>query len=463
MYICIVFERLKQMDRVFRRKIYAKLLEWKEEDKGKTALLIEGARRVGKSTIVEEFARNEYDSYMLIDFSVASKSTKALFEDISNLDMLFTSLQFTYGVSLVAGKSLVIFDEIQKCPLARQAIKHLVKDGRYHYIETGSLLGIKMKRRILNEEEKILIPSEERRVCMYPMDYEEFRWALEDMTTIPLLKTMFEKKQALGDAVNRKLMRDFRLYMLVGGMPQAVNEFLDTQDLSKVDRVKRSIIELYDNDFYELDSSGQTSMLLRAIPAQLSSNASRYQVGSVISGSRVERLTRPLAILKDSMTTNIAYHANDPSAGFALHINTEQFKLFCHDTGLFVTLAFWDSDFTSNTIYQKLLNDKLGADLGYVFENIVAQMLVASGQKLFYHTWQMENSSRNYEIDFLLTRESKICPIEVKSSQSKEHKSIDAFQKKFSERILHRYLLYTKDMRKEQDMFCLPIYMSLFL
>ena len=451
------------MDRIFKRKIYQKLLEWKEVDNGKTALLIEGARRVGKSTIVEEFARNEYESYLLIDFANASTGTKALFEDISNLNVLFTSLQLTYGVSLVVGKSLVIFDEIQKCPLARQAIKHLVKDGRYHYIETGSLLGIKMKKKAQKEEGKLLIPSEEHRICMYPMDYEEFRWAMGDTATIPLLKNVYESKQPLGDAVNRKLMRDFRLYMLVGGMPQAVNEYLDTQDLSKVDRVQRNILDLYDNDFYELDPSGQTSMLFRAIPAQLSSNASRYKVGSVISGSRVERLTRSIAILKDSMTTNISYHANDPSAGFALHINTAQFKLFCHDTGLFVTLAFWDSDFTSNTIYQKLLNDKLGVDLGYVFENIVAQMLVASGQKLFYHTWQMENSTRNYEIDFMITRESKICPIEVKSAQSKEHRSIDEFQKKFSGKILHRYLLHTKDMRKEQDLLCLPVYMTPFL
>lgn len=451
------------MDRIFKRKIYQKLLDWKEVDNGKTALLIEGARRVGKSTIVEEFARKEYESYLLIDFANASKDTKALFEDISNLNVLFTSLQLTYGVSLVAGKSLVIFDEIQKCPLARQAIKHLVKDGRYHYIETGSLLGIKMKKKPQKEESKLLIPSEEHRICMYPMDYEEFRWAMGDTATIPLLRNVYENKQPLGDAVNRKLMRDFRLYMLVGGMPQAVNEYLDTQDLSKVDRVKRNILDLYDNDFYELDPSGQTSMLFRAIPAQLSSNASRYQVSSVISGSRVDRLTRSIAILKDSMTTNISYHANNPSAGFALHINTEQFKLFCHDTGLFVTLAFWDSDFTSNTIYEKLLNDKLGVDLGYVFENIVAQMLVASGQKLFYHTWQMENSTRNYEIDFMITRESKICPIEVKSAQSKEHKSIDKFQEKFSGIILHRYLLHTKDVRKEQDLLCLPVYMTPFL
>ncbi|MCQ2250735.1 MAG: AAA family ATPase [Bacteroidales bacterium] len=451
------------MERVFKRKIYQQLLDWKHKENGKTALLIEGARRVGKSTIVEEFAKNEYESYLIIDFAFASKATRELFEDISNLDLLFTSLQLAYGVSLVPGKSLVVFDEIQKCPLARQAIKYLVKDGRYHYIETGSLLGIKMKKKPQPQDTKLLIPSEEHRVCMYPMDYEEFRWALGDKATIGLLSNVFNSLQPLGDAMVRKLMRDFRLYMLVGGMPQAVNEYLDSQNLAQVDQVKRNIIQLYDNDFYELDPNGQTSMLFHAIPAQLNSNAARYQVSSVISGSRVERLMRPIAILKDSMTTNISYHSNDPSAGLALHINTEQFKLFCHDTGLFVSLAFWDSDFTSNTIYQKLLNDKLNTDLGYVFENMVAQMLVANGQKLYYHTWPIENSTRNYEIDFLLTRESKICPIEVKSAQSREHKSIDAFQNKYSSRILRRYLLHTKDIRKDQDLICLPIFLTQFL
>lgn len=451
------------MKRIFKRKIYDKMLDWKQKENGTTALLIEGARRVGKSTIVEEFARKEYASYLLIDFAVAPKNVKALFEDISNLDFLFTNLQLTYGVSLVIGNSLIIFDEIQKCPLARQAIKYLVKDGRYHYIETGSLLGIKMKRRSGKQDAKLLIPSEEHRICMYPMDYEEFRWALGDAATMQLLRTVYDNLHPLGDAAHRKLMRDFRLYMIVGGMPQAVNTYLDTQDLSMVDQTKRTILQLYEADFYELDPSGQTSMLFHAIPAQLNSNSSRYQVSSVIAGNRVERLMRPIAILKDSMTVNISYRANDPYAGLSLHINTSQFKLFCCDTGLFVTLAFWDSDFTSNILYQKLLVDKLSADLGYVYENIVAQMLVASGNKLFYHTWPSETGKRNYEIDFLITRESKICPIEVKSSQSKEHKSIDEFQKKFSARILRRYMLYTKDFRKEQDFICLPVYMTPYL
>ena len=447
-------------ERIFKRKIYRELLEWKDQDNGSTALLIEGARRVGKSTIVEEFARNEYESHLLIDFSIASKTVKDLFNDISNLDMLFTSLQVNCGVSLVRGKSLIVFDEIQKCPMARQAIKHLVKDGRYHYIETGSLLGIKMKKRPRTDGTKILIPSEERRITMYPMDYEEFRWALGDTATMPLVKDIFEKWTPLGDATNRKLMRDFRLYVLVGGMPQAVNAYLDTQDLSRVDQIKRNIINLYDADFYELDPSGRTSMLFHAIPAQLNSNASRYQVGRVIEGGRADRLVAPLSILRESMTTNVAYHSNDPSAGLAMHINTECFKLYCGDTGLFVTLAFWDSAFTDNVIYRKMLNDRLTADLGYVYENAVSQMLVAAGKKLYYHTWPTESGKRNYEVDFLIPDGDKVSVIEVKSSQSKEHASIDSFMKKYSSRIRQAYLVHNKDMRKDGALKCIPFYMT---
>ncbi len=451
------------IERIFKRKVYQKLLEWKEQDNGTTALLIEGARRVGKSTIVEEFAKNEYEHYLLIDFSVASKAVKESFHDISNLDMFFTTLQMNCGVSLVPGKSLIIFDEIQKCPMARQAIKHLVKDGRFHYIETGSLLGIKMKKRPKSDGTKILIPSEERRITMYPMDYEEFRWALGDTSTVPLLKSVFEHWTPLGDATNRNLMKDFRLYVLVGGMPQAVNTYLDTLDLSRVDQVKRNIINLYDADFYELDASGKASMLFHAIPAQLNTNASRYQVSSVIEGGRTDRLTMALSILRESMTTNVAYHSNDPSAGLAMHINPDCFKLYCGDTGLFVTLAFWDSDFTDNVIYHKLLTDKLTADLGYVYENIVAQMLVAAGKKLYYHTWPTDNGKRNYEVDFLIPDGAKVSVIEVKSSQSKQHESVDNFMQKYSSRIKQAYLIHGKDMRKDGSLKCMPFYMTQFL
>ena len=470
MYLCSALsEYLKLLKstimgkRIFKRKIYQKLLEWKEQDNGSTALLIEGARRVGKSTVVEEFAKNEYESYLLIDFSIASKVVKDSFQDISNLDMLFTSLQLNCGVSLIPGKSLIIFDEIQKWPLARQAIKHLVKDGRFHYIETGSLLGIKMKKRPKTDGTKILIPSEERRISMYPMDYEEFRWALGDTATMPLARKVFEQWIPLGDATNRKLMMDFRLYVLVGGMPQAVNAYLDTLDLSRVDQIKRDIINLYDADFYELDPSGKASMLFHAIPAQLNTNASRYQVGSVIESGRADRLTTPLSILKESMTTNIAYHSNDPSAGLAMHINPDCFKLYCGDTGLFTTLSFWDTDFTSNVIYKKLLTDKLTADLGYVYENMVSQMLVAAGKRLYYHTWPTEDGKRNYEVDFLIPDGGKVSVIEVKSSQSKLHASIDHFMTKYSSRIQQSYLIHGKDLRKDGALKCIPFYMTPFL
>lgn len=444
-------------ERIFKRKIYEQMLRWKKNQHGTTALLIRGARRVGKSTIAEEFARREYESYLLVDFSKASSDTHRLFEDISDLDYIFTRLQLHYHKSLRPGKSVIIFDEIQKQPLARQAIKALVADGRYDYIETGSLLSIKKKKR------DILIPSEETRIDMYPMDYEEFRWAVGDTDTIPLLLTLYKGMHPLGDATNRRMMRDFRLYVLVGGMPQAVNDYLDTHDLSIVDQRKRSIIELYDEDFYELDSSGQTSELFHAIPSQLNSNASRYQVGSVIAGGKIDRLREQVTILKDSMTTNLASHANDPSAGLASHVNRDQFKLFCGDTGLFVTLAFWDDAFTDNIIYQKLLNDKLKANVGYVYENAVAQMLVAAGHRLYYHTWPTPSGKHNYEIDFLFSRQAKVCPVEVKSAASTVHTSIDEFQKKFSSRISQRYLLHSKDLRKEQDLICLPLYMAMFL
>ena len=451
-------------ERIFKRKIYEQMLNWKKNQHGTTALLIRGARRVGKSTIAEEFARKEYESYLLVDFSKASQSVHKLFEDISDLDYIFTQLQLTYRKSLKPHKSVIIFDEIQKQPLARQAIKSLVADGRYDYIETGSLLSIKRKGKGQKGPKKnILIPSEETRIDMFPMDYQEFRWALGDEDTIPLLRTMFETRQPLGDATNRKMMRDFRLYVLVGGMPQAVNDYLDTHDLSVVDQRKRSILDLYDEDFYDLDPSGQTSDLFHAIPAQLNSNASRYQVSSVIAGGKIDRLREQIAILKDSMTANIAYHANDPSAGLASHINRDQFKLYCGDTGLFVTLAFWDDAFTENVIYQKLLSDKLNADVGYVYENVISQMLVAGRHKLYYHTWPTPSGKHNYEIDFLLSRQAKVCPIEVKSSTSNVHTSIDEFQKKFSSRIYQRYLLHAKDMRREQDLLCLPLYMALFL
>lgn len=444
--------------RIFKRKLYDKLLDWKTNRKGKTAVMIEGARRVGKSTLAKQFAENEYESYVLIDFSIASKDIIKLFDYINDLEYFFMQLQFRLGVSLIEHKSLIIFDEVQKCPKARQAIKHLVADGRYDYIETGSLISIH------KNVKDIVIPSEEEKMILNPMDYEEFKWAQDDTVSYPQLKILFDKKIAIGDAVTRKLMRDFRIYMVVGGMPQAVSEYIDSHNLQEVDRVKRSIIQLYEDDFYKIDPSGRISSLFDAIPAQLNSNASRYQTASVIGDNAgTEKVFQLISELRESRTINMAYHANDPGVGMSLSMDVSKYKMYVADTGLFITLAFKDKDFTENIIYQKLMSDKLDANLGYVYENMVAQMLTAAGNRLFYYTFPTETGKHNYEIDFLLSRGNKICPIEVKSSGYKRHASLDAFCQKFSNRVLQRYLIYTKDLQKDEQTLFLPVYLTQFL
>lgn len=446
------------MNRIFRRKLYNELLEWKRSKDGKTALLIKGARRVGKSTIAEEFARNEYDSYIVVDFADAPAALWEAVDNISDRDAFFMQLQFIYGVTLKERKSVIIFDEIQKCPKVRQAIKYLVKDHRFDYIETGSLLSIRKNTK------DIVIPSEETRITMYPMDYEEFCWALDNHTSIPLLRKMFDERKSLGDAVSRKLMKDFRLYMLVGGMPQAVDTYLDTLNLSAVDTVKREIIDLYLDDFEKIDPTGKAALLFKSIPAQLTGNASRYKLKSVLGRSEdSEKIAELLKEMEDSMTVNVSHHANDPNVGLALHADYSRYKMYLSDTGLFVTLAFWDKKATDNIIYQKLLFDKLPADLGYVYENVVAQILTASGNRLFYYTWAKDSGKHNYEIDFLISRQSKICPIEVKSSGYNTHASLDAFKQKFSSRISQSYLVYTKDLRRDGDILLIPTYMAIFL
>lgn len=441
----------------FKRKLYAAMLKWKQERNGATALLIQGARRVGKSTIAEEFARNEYTSYILIDFSKVSKAVADLFDDVSDLNYLFLRLQFIFNVQLHERSSVIVFDEVQLQPKARQAIKHLVKDRRYDYIETGSLISVRSKSR------DILIPSEETKINLYPMDFEEFRWALGDDATIPLLRAAFEKKMSLGDAVHRKLMRDFRLYMLVGGMPQAVVAFIETNNFTEVDTVKRDIIALYEEDFGKIDSSGRAKALYDAIPAQLSRNASRYKVSTAIPDDKKDRIMSVIAEVEDSMTVNIAYHVDDPNIGLALTRNEDYFKMYASDTGLFVTLAFKDKDITENVIYEKLLNDKLSANLGYVYENMIAQMLRASGKDLYYHTIPYAEGKKYYEVDFLISDRHKIAPIEVKSSGYKSHKSLDEFSAKYSERIMNRYVIYTKDYKRENGVEYLPVYMTMFI
>lgn len=442
-------------DRVFKRKIYDRILQWKNENMGRSALLIEGARRVGKSTIAEEFARNEYESYILIDFNKASRETMALFEDLNDLDYIFLTLQTTYRKSLVRRKSVIIFDEVQRCPLARQAIKYLVADGRYDYIETGSLISIR------KNVENITIPSEEDRLPMYPMDFEEFRWAVGDTVTVALLRQYWEKKLPLG-AAHRNMQRLMRLYMLIGGMPQAVNEYIETNDLGKVDRIKRKIVQLYRDDFNKIDLSGRAAQMFMSIPGQLNRNVLRYVpsavVGSITENTEIELLNS----LSESKTVNVVYRCDDPNVGMELNRDISRYKLFVGDTGLFVTMAFWDKEYTENVIYQKLLSDKLSANLGYVYENVVAQMLVAAGNKLFYYTWK-KDPKHYYEVDFLLSRGNKICPIEVKSSGYTSHASLDEFCLKYPSRVGERCLVYTKDFGKDGATLLVPDYMTMFL
>lgn len=443
------------MAHIFKRKIYDKLLEWKNKDNGRTALLLQGARRIGKSTIVEDFARKEYESYILIDFNKASTTIKHLFDDLMDLDFIFLTLQTIYNVVLVSGKSVIIFDEVQKCPMARQAIKYLVQDGRYHYIETGSLISIQQNTK------NITIPSEEKKMDMYPMDLEEFQWALNDNVSMPIVRQFFDTRRPLGPA-HRFRMRDLRLYTLIGGMPQAVSAYIDTNNFSFVDDVKRSIIQLYYDDFIKLDPTKRLSKLFMSIPSQLSQNALRYYPGKAIGQTESTTRLQLLSSLEDSKTVLVSYHSNDPNIGLSLTQDHTRYKLFLCDTGLFTTMVFWDKDFTENVIYKQLLSDRLDVNLGYVYENLLAQMLTAMGDKLFYYTFP-KDSKHSYEIDFLISRGNKLSPIEVKSSGYKTHASLDAFCTKFSSRIKDKYLIYTKDLTHDGDIQYLPFYMVPFI
>lgn len=442
---------------VFKRKIYNTILEWKEKRSDKYALLIKGARRVGKSTIAEEFAKNEFKSYILIDFAHTSKEIIGLFDDMYNLDFFFLQLQQFTGIRLYEKESVIIFDEVQLFPKARQAIKYLVADGRYKYIETGSLLSIKKNTK------DILIPSEEHKVSMYPMDFEEFLWAIGDEITVDTIKLLIKNKKPAGNALHRNLMRIFRLYMLVGGMPQAVETYIQQNNLQAVDEVKREIVDLYEEDFVKVDGTGLAGDIYDAIPANLSSNASRYVLSNAREGTRVEQVRELIPDMLSSHTVNIAYHANNPGVGMALEKDAGRYKLFLSDVGLFVTLVFKDKSYTENVIYNKLLSDKLDTNLGYVYENVVAQMLIVKGNNLFYYTMESETSNHLYEIDFLISKGDKICPMEVKSGNYRTHKSLDVFCDKFSRRIRDKYVVHTKDYKRENGIHYIPVYMVPFL
>ena len=442
---------------VFRRKAYDELLDWKQNWSDKYAVLVKGARRVGKSTIVEEFAKREFKSYIMIDFAKASKSVKELFDDISDLDFFFLQLQQLFKKRLYEYESVIIFDEVQLCPHARQAIKHLVADGRYNYIETGSLLSIRKNTK------DILIPSEEHKITMNPLDFEEFLWAIGDDVTPTTIKHLLQEKRAAGNTMHRNLVRTFRLYMLVGGMPQAIEAYLDKNNLQAVDKVKREIIELYEEDLIKVDPSGLASDIFDAMPANLNKNAARYVLASARSGARTKQVTELIPEIASSCVVNVAYHSNDPNVGMALEKDIERYKLFASDTGLFVTLAFKDKKFTENVIYDKLLNNSLSANLGYVFENVAAQILVAKGNNLFYYTMASETSNHLYEVDFLLSKGNKICPVEVKSGNYRTLKSLEVFCKKFTSRIGEKIVVHTKDYKRDAGITYLPIYMLPFI
>lgn len=440
---------------MFRRKAYDKLLDWKNEWNGKYACLLEGARRVGKTTIAEEFARNEYDSYILIDFSNVSNEMLNIFDDISRLDRFFLRLQMETGVQLFERKSVIIFDEIQLFPKARQAIKHLVKDGRYDYIETGSLISI--KKNVKN----ILIPSEEHKISVYPMDYEEFLWATGGNAGV--LDMAYKSGMELGNAANRNAMKDFRIYMAVGGMPQAVECYISTNNFEAVDKVKREILDLYYADLKKIDDSGRITDMYKSVPCQLAAKKKHYAIKAATGKQKTRKDEERLFELIESGLVLPCYNVLNPALSLLQTKDVNCFKLYLSDIGLFTTMLFHDTQNGIEDIYKKLLSDALPADLGYLYENTVAQAIKASGRDLYYHTWKKEGSTHSFEIDFLISSKNKVIPIEVKSSAVKNHKSIDAFEVKYSKYVGERYLLSQKDVGKIGTLKLKPIYMIGFL
>lgn len=446
---------------VLRRKIYDKLLEWKRMSAGKTALLIDGARRVGKSFVAEEFAKNEYESYILIDFARAPGEVKDLFaHDTDDLEMFFRKLSLYYSVALYERRSLIIFDEVQQYPPARQFIKYLVADGRYDYIETGSLIRLKKNVR------DIVIPSEEEHLEMFPMDFEEFLWAAGDETTIPVLKDFFEKRMPLGDAVHRKVMNLFKQYMLVGGMPQSVLAYLPDKDFERSDRVKRNILTLYREDVSKFAEGYEDRVfaIFDNIPAQLSKKEKKFKVSALKKAARFRTFKDAFLWLNEAMIVNNCYNVTDPSAGLALSAEESTFKCYMGDTGLLVTLAFMDMPYAQNELYRAVLFDKMSINEGMLTENIVAQLLRSRGRKLYFYSRSDAAHRENHmEIDFLISENKKIAPIEVKSSQYRQHVSLDKFMAKFKGRYSQAYILYTKDLAMKNGILHLPVYMAMFL
>jgi predicted AAA+ superfamily ATPase len=448
----------------FKRKTYQQLLEWKLHSADRYAVLLEGAKRVGKSTIAEHFAKSEYRSYILIDFSNVSANILRCFEDISNIDLFFLRLQAETGITLYEHESLVIFDEVQLYPMARQAIKHLVADGRYHYLETGSLISIR------KNVKDILIPSEEMKIQVYPMDYEEFCEAVG--WPYDIYRDLYNLHTQVGQATNQTLMRRLRIYMAVGGMPQAVEAFVNKANFSQIDQVKRQIIALYEEDFRKLDSSGRVSALYHDIPAQLAKKARRYSIAGALGKRRTSKDDRLLQELMDSKTVLPCWNTTDPRVSLSGTKNVENYKLYLSDTGLFVTLMFMDRPVTENQLYTHLASDKLPANLGYLYENLAAQMIAASGREIFFHSWDErkplheggdQKEKTHYEVDFLLSAGQKINALEVKSSGTGKHLSLLAFKKRYSQHVKDCYIISKRDIGVREGLKYLPVYLLPFL
>ena len=441
---------------MFKRKAFEKLKEWKEKKAPKYSVLLEGARRVGKSTIAEEFAKHEYKTYIKVDFANINKETLEVFDDIANLDIFFLRLQAATGITLYNRESVIIFDEIQLMPKVRQAIKYLVADGRYDYIETGSLISIKKNIK------DIVIPSEEMKIPIYPLDYEEFLWATSN-DSYHVLRELYRLGKPVGNSLNRKMMRDFRIYMAVGGMPQAVVAYTEGKNFEEIDEVKREIIALYKDDFYKIDNAGLIGRMYDSVPTQLATDKRSYVISSATGKKKIDKDYERLYDLMDSKTVLACYNVFNPSVALAQTRDDETFKLYLSDIGLFTTMIFNSSDKTDNNIYSKLLSDSLPADLGYLYENAVAQIIASADKKLYYHTWEKKGSSHYYEVDFLLVSKTKLVPVEVKSSGLGKHESITEFCNKYSQYVAKEILLSQKDVGNIEMLKLYPIYMLPFI
>lgn len=446
---------------LFQRKIYEKMKEWKDVSAGNSALLIEGARRIGKSTVAQEFAKKEYDDYLILDFARENSDVKNNFlENIGNPDVFFRNLFLLKEKELTGERCVIIFDEIQLFPQARQSIKYLVADGRYDYIETGSLISIRKNTK------DILIPSEEYRVKMFPMDFEEFLWANGDRITMQAIREAYNRRKALGDAIHRKIMQTFRTYMVVGGMPQAVEAYVSGKTYAQIDFMKRMILDLYEEDLakYDSDNREKASVVYKTIPEQLENKNSHFKFSKIDKNARYQNYVDAVSFLADSMIGNECVNVTDPEVSLELYADRSNFKLYMGDTGLLVSQIMRNQDETDENLYKALIFDHLGINQGMILENMVAQMLRASGHKLFFHEFyfQEEGTKKEtkYEIDFLLVKKKKICPIEVKSSGYRSHRSLDSMTKKYPIKMQEKYVIYTKDFKFEDGICYLPVYMT---